>query len=438
MKTSHYDVVIIGGGLAGLSAAARLAYNGKKVAVVERGKLGGRAMTIKLKGFQFNFGAHAIYARDTSYLSKMEKEMNLDVTWEDYQQLQSRYDMGDETTVIPSNFGGLLQTKLLKGSDKFRFAYHMLFTTLGFEKGDPNLSIDEWIELNRISPAVREMMLNLANSNFFAGDAGQIPSNVFFEYYRRLFKTNIPVSFIQGGWQVLINEFKRVIRENEGQIFDKTKITDLTTDGERVQAANAKRQRFTADEFIFAIPPEQLQKLFADTRLSQELTPYTDYEPAFVMFYDVGLKKRIETDYTYVFDKDRQMFITDISYYDLEAAPPGGQLLQAVAYLRKDQVNDPEAHEAIINKFEAFYDRHFPGWREQLIIPRASKKPVLQAIRWTMNQQGLPIHFEKMPNVYFAGDWTNGQGQLSELSFSSAYDSTERILHHTPAIPQPL
>lgn len=436
MKRSHYDVVVVGGGLAGLSAAARLAHHGKKVALVERGKLGGRAMTIKLKGFQFNFGAHAIYARDKSYLTTMEKEMNLDITWEDYQQLHSRYDMGEETTVIPSNFGGLLQTKLLKGADKFRFAYHIFFTTLGFEKGDPDLSIQEWIELNRISPAVREMMLNLANSNFFAGDARQIPSDVFFSYYRRIFKTNIPVSFIQGGWQVLINEFKRVIHENDGDIFDKTKITDLETDGKTVQSAFAKRHQFTADEFIFAIPPEQLQKLFTDTRLNKEFRKYTDYEPTYVMFYDVGLKKRIETEYTYVFDKERQIFITDISYYDLLAAPPGGQLLQAVAYLRPDQVNDTEAHEVIIEKFEAFYDKHFPGWRKELVIPRASKKPVLQAIRWNMHHHGLPTHFDQMPNIYFAGDWTKAEGQLSELSFSSSYDCTQRILKMNSHIKQ--
>jgi hypothetical protein len=32
--------------------------------------------------------------------------------------------------------------------------------------------------------------------------------------------------------------------------------------------------------------------------------------------------------------------------------------------------------------------------------------------------------------VYFAGDWCKGEGQLSELSFSSAYEVTSRIMKH--------
>lgn len=54
MTTNHYDVVIVGGGLAGLSSAAYLSSKGKKVAVLERGQLGGRAVTLKIKGFNFN------------------------------------------------------------------------------------------------------------------------------------------------------------------------------------------------------------------------------------------------------------------------------------------------------------------------------------------------------------------------------------------------
>lgn len=428
MKMSQYDAVVVGGGLAGLSSAAYLAHHGKKVALLERGKLGGRAMTIQLKGYQFNFGAHAIYARDTSYLTKLEKELALDIHWEDFTQLKAKYDMGEDTSVIPSNIGGLLQTKLLKGMDKFRFAYHMLFTTLGFEKGDPNLSIQEWLDLRKISPAVKEMMLNLATTNFFSGDPNSIPSDVFFSYYKRLFKTNIPVSFIQGGWKVLIEEFKRVIKQNGGDVFEKTKISHIVSDHQSVLEVQTKKHSFSADEFVFAIPPEELQKLFWDSPINSDLERYTDYEPTYVMFYDVGLKKRIESDYTYIFDKERQIFITDISYYDMEAAPPGGQLLQAVGYLSQREINDPVAHEEMIERMEHFYDKHFPGWRKQLVIPRASKKPVLQAIRWSMNQRGLPTQFEKLPNVHFAGDWCQGTGQLSELSFSSAYQVSQKIL----------
>ncbi|PYZ94402.1 phytoene dehydrogenase [Salipaludibacillus keqinensis] len=434
MRKSRYDAVIVGGGLAGLSTAAYLAHQGKKVALLERGKLGGRAMTIQLKGYQFNFGAHAIYARDTSYLTKIENDLGLRIQWEDFTQLKAKYDMGEDTSVIPSNIGGLLQTKLLKGMDKFRFAYHMLFTTLGFEKGDPNLSIQEWIDLRKISPAVKEMMLNLATTNFFSGDPDSIPSDVFFSYYRRLFKTNIPVSFIQGGWKVLIEEFKRVIKQNGGEIHEKTKITHINSNQDFVTEVQTKRHSYSAEDFIFAIPPEELQKLFQETPIQSDLERYTDYEPTYVMFYDVGLKKRIESDYTYIFDKDRQIFITDISYYDMEAAPPGGQLLQAVGYLNQHEINDTGAHEEMIQRMEQFYDKHFEGWRKQLAIPRASKKPVLQAIRWAMNQRGLPTHFSKLQNAHFAGDWCQGVGQLSELSFSSAYQVSQRILAKKGAI----
>src|SRR3954463_10849285 len=54
---TRVDVAVIGAGAAGLSAAALLAKEGKKVAVVEAGRhLGGRGMAVPEEGFKINIG----------------------------------------------------------------------------------------------------------------------------------------------------------------------------------------------------------------------------------------------------------------------------------------------------------------------------------------------------------------------------------------------
>lgn len=55
--------VVVGGGLAGLTAAVALADKGHKVALYEKSsRMGGRAGTLRQKGFALNFGPHALYS----------------------------------------------------------------------------------------------------------------------------------------------------------------------------------------------------------------------------------------------------------------------------------------------------------------------------------------------------------------------------------------
>ncbi|MDP2659366.1 MAG: NAD(P)-binding protein [Dehalococcoidia bacterium] len=61
MPKEMYDVAIIGSGLGGLSAGARLAHNGYKVLVTERFRLiGGRCSTINVDGYLISTGAIGI------------------------------------------------------------------------------------------------------------------------------------------------------------------------------------------------------------------------------------------------------------------------------------------------------------------------------------------------------------------------------------------
>jgi phytoene dehydrogenase-like protein len=59
---SAVDAVVVGGGIAGLTAAALIAQKGRRVTLLERSHhLGGRAMTHVEQGFHLNYGPHAWY-----------------------------------------------------------------------------------------------------------------------------------------------------------------------------------------------------------------------------------------------------------------------------------------------------------------------------------------------------------------------------------------
>jgi phytoene dehydrogenase-like protein len=61
-KDPDEDIVVIGAGLTGLTAAVMLARAGRSVTVFEQSsKAGGRARTENIDGYYFNQGPHALY-----------------------------------------------------------------------------------------------------------------------------------------------------------------------------------------------------------------------------------------------------------------------------------------------------------------------------------------------------------------------------------------
>jgi phytoene dehydrogenase-like protein len=74
-----YKLAIVGGGLAGLVAAALVAQNGRRVILVaQAGDLGGRAATQVRRGISFNLGPPALYVSGRAF--RLLRELRVPLT----------------------------------------------------------------------------------------------------------------------------------------------------------------------------------------------------------------------------------------------------------------------------------------------------------------------------------------------------------------------
>src|SRR5690348_13744823 len=92
-KDDNPEVIIIGGGLAGLTTAALVARSGKSVTLFEESssEIGGRGRTSVHDGYYFNQGPHALYIADVG--AKILQELGVEYTGRN--PLESGYEIKD-------------------------------------------------------------------------------------------------------------------------------------------------------------------------------------------------------------------------------------------------------------------------------------------------------------------------------------------------------
>src|SRR5580693_7207418 len=117
-----HEYVVVGGGIAGLTAAIELARRGGQVTVFEQAqKLGGRGGTETREGFFLNRGPHALYRNGPAYR-----------TWREWQIPFSGHSpvvksdayvaVGNELHPFPADLVRLFTSSVFRGTEKFAAA----------------------------------------------------------------------------------------------------------------------------------------------------------------------------------------------------------------------------------------------------------------------------------------------------------------------------
>lgn len=419
-------VAIIGGGLAGLTAAAYLSENPHVEGILfERSpQLGGRAFTYEKAGFTLNYGAHAIYGIDRHTLTTMERELGLSFSSKQVDKRKVFYAKHNQLTPAPLDAINLLKTDLLSTMQKVRFVGEITAIIANIHNLKHYATLADYLADSNADEDVKELWEHLVCSNFFITpeDARNVSGAVISEYYHNLFLSTKPVNYVLGSWAVITNQLKqKITTSGKWEIALQEGVENLRY-ADRKFVLQTKNREVAFDKVIFAMPVQQVVKLLKGTAWEPFLAPYESNTATEVMVYDVGLSRVIARPFSYISDMDNKLFISDVSATDHTLVPEGGQLLQGIAYL-SDRFDSDEQRKTYLDEkntqMEALFDKHYPGWRDVTAVKRVSKKAMVSSVKNIASNNLLPTRVENVP-FYFCGDGCTGKGELAERAFSSA------------------
>jgi phytoene dehydrogenase-like protein len=425
LKIGHTDVVVVGGGIAGLTAASYLARAGVDVTLFERARdLGGRAASQGFDGFHFNRGIHALYTGGEA--SQILRELGVTYGY-GIPTKETFVLQGGELLPFPADPLGLLRAELLDMGDKLG----LIRTFAGLARLRPHTlareSVQEWLDRNVRRPQVHRVMAALARTLVYTTALDLVSAEVFLTKLRRSLKH--PVHYIDGGWQTLVDALRTVAEGAGARIMSGTRVEAVEHQAGRVQGVRlGDGSLLRASAVIVATKPRDAARLVyggADPALRRIVGGLV---PGKLACLDVALGRLPSSHHTIVQDLDGPRFLTVQSLYS-RVAPEGGALIYTFKQLDPARPTDPREDE---RDLEDLLDTAQPGWRDVLVrrqyLPRIEAVGALPTASGGFSGRPDP-RVPGLTNLYLAGDWIGPEGFLVDASMASARRVAQLLLH---------
>jgi phytoene dehydrogenase-like protein len=403
------DVVIVGGGLAGLTAAVTAAQGGARVTVLEaRSDIGGRARTTESNGFLCNEGPHALY-KGAGGMAVLEK-------------LGVRPNGGEPPTkghglldgrlgALPSGPASLLRTPLLSAGAKFEVA--KLLSSLGRIRTDDlaDVTVGEWIDGAAKDKGTRLMLHALVRLTTFVNAPDVLSAKAAIEQVRSGLDEG--VLYLHGGWQTLVDGLAAQAFDASVAVRQNVKVERIATDGALVVETNAGSVEAGA-VVIAAGGPSLAAKLTQDASLASFAESSRQQYGAVL---DVGLLEEWGDHPGFVLGLDQPVYLS-VHSNTARVSREGTSLVSVHKYLPGEAGEDDRA------ELEGVLDVVRPGWRAVAEHVAFSRQLVPMTHIPSAAEGGLagrPDVATSAPNVFIAGDWVGPKGLLGDAAIVSGH-----------------
>lgn len=383
-KQDRNQVVVIGAGLAGLTAATTVARARKPVVVVEAHAGGGRARTDERQGYRFNQGPHALFR-------------------------------GGETWRVLGEFGVSRRGHMppvrgargVRDGKVVRVIGQAMRLMGGWLMASPEKwagrNAEEWVDSLKRGRDVSELARMFVRVSTYASNLHALPADLAISQLKSGFRG---VTYLDGGWASLVNGVSSAATAAGAILRTHEPATGVsaTPGGWQVDLAGGKVLP-ASSVVIAAGSPATVRKLLPIDPGWQELGP-----PVTAACLDLGLKGRRPA---ILYGVDEPLYLSrHCPPGDL--APQGGSLVHVMRYgargARQDRADlRSYARLAGISDDQIVEERYLANMVVTHVLPRPEH-----------GLAGRPrVDVPGAEGIYIAGDWVGPMGWLADAAVAS-------------------
>lgn len=429
MDTEHRNVIIVGGGIAGLTAAAYLARAGTPVTLYERSsQLGGMAATEESNGFHFNMGPHALY-RGGAAQSVLDE---LGVPYPGRIPVADRALRGGRLHTLPTNARSLLSTRLLGARAKLEVgAFLARLNSLDPSRFD-RITLDDWLNTAFRQESSRELMRALTRVTGYTNDPDRVSAGAALGQLK--YAASIGVIYLNNGWQSLVDGLSRSAEAAGANIVTGLRVDAIEPRGQASVVRLSTGETVEASAVIVAASPRVTRDLLANTELSAPKQWADAAVPVRSACLDVALRGLPVPTRPFALGIDAPTYLSLHSVPE-GMAPNGMALVSLQKYLPTDD-NDPAAAEP---QLERVLDIVQPGWRDVLVERRFLPHMIVSHWLPQASSGGLAgrpgPQIPRASGIFVVGDWVGAEGMLSDAAFASGRQAATLALNHLAGSP---
>jgi len=424
----HWDVVVVGGGLAGLAAAATAAGTGASVLVLDAHRLGGRALSDEVDGYRFNRGAHALY-RGAAGRGVLDR-LGVAVRGAPPIVAGSRVRRGDRVGALGLGAAGIARSRMLTTRDKAKVFRLMAGMSRWKPANLADRSAAAWFDELGLAGGAREAAELIARTATYVADMSSVSADLVAVQVRLAVENG--VEYLHGGWSTMVDGLAAEARRRGAEIRTGATVRLVAPDGGRVRVVDTSDGigSLLARRVVLAAgPPSICAALLPEPPAAwAELGP-----PARAACLDMAFAE--VPDMTVLLGLDRPLYLIRHSP-PADLAPVGGALVHGLRYLRPDEDPPPDAvraeltDHARIAGLEPERAAHVRYLHRMTVCGALPVPGVGLAGRAGVGDTGHE-------GVLVAGDWVGPEGHLADAALASGEAAGRRAvagLERVPAV----
>lgn len=400
------DVVVVGAGLAGLTAAAFAARGGASVVVLDaRSAIGGRGRTVTTDGFHLNEGPHALYRNGAG--SAALRELGIRPSGRAPRVRGTRFSLDGRLVSVPPARSVRQVTGML--------------ARLGRDAADPawvDASAQEWIEARTGDPVARQLAATLVRVSSYSSGLDTFSADAAIDQLR---SGAHGVTYLHGGWAQLVDALERVATVAGVAIRRSVKVGTVVADGHRwvvrpagVGQGGADGGDIVARSVVLAAGGPGLASRLVSGSSATLADAAADARPVYAACLDLGLARLPVPSRTAVFGIDRPTYASTHSRA-ARLVDGVGEVLHVARY-------EPDPDDDAAADVERIADEIQPGWRDVAEVRRLGARLVVAHDRPQPGRglRGRPsCRVPELDGILVAGDWVGPDDLIGGAALAS-------------------